>query len=126
MRANRTLEQMLRVLVAPAQDDWVELPPAIEFVSSSAVHDTEQTPYVLNFGRQLPTPMDRAVGDVVLAAYDFVGAVLRAMDDAEHNMEKAQLRQKSYADCRRHDEEFQAGEEVPLRMAPGACKLRAD
>ena len=78
----------------------------------------------MNFGRQLPAPLDHAVGDEVPAAYDFVGAVLRAINDAEHNMEMAQLRQKSYADSRRRDECFQAGAGVLLKMAPGARKLR--
>ena len=115
----------MRVCVAPARDDGDELPPVVEFVSNFGVHDsTEQTPCVLNSGRQLPPPMDRAVGDEVPAAYDFVGAVLRAID-AEHNMEMAQLRQKSYADCRRRAEESEAGKEVLLgwHLGRASCCL---
>ena len=129
-RVNRTLEQTLRMFVSPAQDDWDVLLPAVEFACNSAVHDsTGQTPFVLNYGRQLPAPVDRAVGDDVPAAHDFVGAMRKAIEDAKHNLVKAQQRHKSYADSRRRDVVFQVGEEVLLSTrnlrlkSPGARKL---
>ena len=46
---NRALEQMLRMLVSHAQDDWDDLLPALEFACNGAVHYcTGQTPFVLN------------------------------------------------------------------------------
>ena len=129
-RVNRTLEQMLRMFVSPAQDDWDVLLPAVEFACNSAVHDsTGETPFVLNYGRQLPAPVDRAVGDVVPAADDFVGEMRRALESAKSHLLKSQQRQKSYADSRRRDCEFQVGDEVLLSTrnlrlkSPGARKL---
>ena len=79
----------------------------------------------MNRGRQLPAPVDHAVGDEVPAAYDFVGDVRIAIGNGEHNVEMDQQRQKSYADCCRCDMECQVGEEDGiLRMAPGARKLQ--
>ena len=81
--------------------------PAVEFACICAVHDsTGQTPIVLNYGRQLPTPMECAAGDEVPAAHDFVGAMGKAIEDAKHILEKAEQRQKSYTDCCHHDIEF--------------------
>ena len=46
--------------------------------------------FVLNHERQLPAPMDRAVGNNVQAANDFVGAMCETTEVAECNMVKAQ------------------------------------
>jgi hypothetical protein len=90
-RVNRTLEQTLRMFVSPAQDDWDDLLPAVEFACNSAVHDsTGQTPFVLNYGRQLQAPVDLAVGDEVPAANDFVGVMRQVIEDAKQNQLKAE------------------------------------
>ena len=74
----------------------------VNFACKGAVHDkTEQKTFVLNHERQLPAPMDRAVGDDVQAANDFVGAMCETIEVAECNMVKAQQRQKSLAVSRR-------------------------
>ena len=107
------------MFVALANDNGDEFPLAFGLVNNFAIHDsTVQTPYVLNCGRLL----DLAVGDEVPAAYDFISVESIAIGDGKHNVEIDQLRQKSYADCRRHDMECQAGEEGLLRMAPGVRK----
>ena len=46
--------------------------------------------------RQVPAPVDRAEGDNVPAAYDFVGALCETIESAESNMVKAQQRQESF------------------------------
>ena len=62
--------------------------------------------------RQLPAPVDRAVGDVVPAAYDFVGALCETIDVAERNMVKAQQRQESFAVSRHRGVQTRMGVEV--------------
>ena len=92
-RVNCTLEQMSRMFVSLALDNWDDLLPAVEFACNSAVHDsTRQTPFALNYGRQLPAPVDRAIGDNVPAANDFVGAMRKAIEDAERYLVRAQQR----------------------------------
>ena len=84
------------------QEDWDYPIHMVKFACKGAVHDkTGQTPFVLNHERQLPAPMDRAVGDDVHAANDFVGAMCETIEVAECNMVKAQQRQKSLAVSRR-------------------------
>ena len=62
--------------------------------------------------RQLPAPVDRAVGDVVPAAYDFVGAMCETIEVAERNIVKAQQRQESFAVSRHRGVQTRMGVEV--------------
>lgn len=56
-RANRTITQMLRQCVQPAQKGWAMKLPAIEFALNAARSDTTGfSPFFLNYGR-LPHPM---------------------------------------------------------------------
>ena len=63
------------------------------------------------------------------AANDFVGAMHKAIEEAKRNLVRAQQRQKSGADNRRRDVEFQVGDEKLLSTrnlrlkALGARKL---
>ena len=49
---------------------------------------TRKTLFVLKHERQLPAPVDRAVGDDVPAANDFVGAMSETIDIAKRHMVK--------------------------------------
>ena len=130
-RVNRTLEQMLRMFISPAQDNWHELLPILEFACNNAVHSsTGQTPFFLNYGRHPSTPLDRGFGrDHVPAAKDYTVAMQEAQRDARAYLLKAQQRQKSYADTRRRELIFAVGDKVllstkNLRLAtPGSRKL---
>ena len=106
-QVRRTLEETLRIFLPPARDDWDDLLPTVEIACNSTVHDnTGPTPFVLQYGQKLPTTMDRAMGNYVPAASEFVGTMRKAFEDAKCNMVRAQQRHKSYADSRRRDVEF--------------------
>ena len=103
------------MFVSRAQDNWDDVLPAVEFAYHIEVHDSKgQTPFVLSYGRQLPAPVDYAISDDVPAANDFIGAMRKAFEDAKRKLVRAQQRQKSYADSRCRDVEFQVGKEVLL------------
>ena len=70
--------------------------------------------YTICHERQLPAPVDRAVGDVVPAAYDFVGAMCETIEVAERDMVKAQQRQESFAVNRHRGVQTPMGVEVLL------------
>ena len=130
-RVNRTLEQMLRMFVAPSQDDWDELLPAVEFACNNAVHDsTGEKPFVLNCGQHPLTPLDKgSTRNNIPSANDFVGKLRASLDKAKECLRKAQQRQKSFADKRRREVSFEVGDRVLLStknlrlQAPGARKL---
>lgn len=51
-RSNRILEDMLRLYVSPAQDDWDDYLSAIEFaINDSWQESIRTTPFMLNFGQ---------------------------------------------------------------------------
>jgi len=133
-RVNRVLEQMLRCVVSPTQDDWDEHLAAAEFAVNNSVHEsTRAKPFVLNYGRHPLTPLAmearRASRFQVPAVQDIVGSLRKTIAEAKQWLLKAKDRQKSYADRSRREQSFQEGEEVLLSTkhiklrSPGARKL---
>ena len=62
-RADRTLEEMLRHFVSPAQKDWDKHPDAAEFAMNNTWQESvQQTPFMLNTGQHPLTP---ASADIV-------------------------------------------------------------
>jgi hypothetical protein len=108
-RVNRVLEDMLRHYVDPAQSNWADLLPLVEFAINDSVHESvSNTPFVLNYGKRPRVPMD-----IVLrgeespnvkststndAADDVAGRIQTVVADAKKCLLAAQQRQKAYAD----------------------------
>ena len=75
-RANRTLEDMLRHFVGPAQDDWDVRLPCCEFAVNNAWNQaTGSTPFFLNYGDDPRSPVNVDVVCKLPAADTFVGRV---------------------------------------------------
>ena len=131
-RANRTLEQMLRMFVNSAQDDWDEYLPFVEFAYNNATQDsTGNTPFVLNHGRHPLTPAKRQGRPRIQGpgARSFRVRMHTLLEDAKDCLKRAQARQKAYADRSRREKEFAIGTKILLSTkhlqlkVPGAKKL---
>ena len=92
-RANRTLEDMLRPFVNPAQSDWHVKLPCCEFaVNNSWNRAAGSTPFFLNYGDHPRTLVNVDVVTPLPAANAFVGRVRDAVSRARESLLYAQRR----------------------------------
>jgi hypothetical protein len=123
-RVNRVLEDMLRHFVDPAQSNWDQLLPLVEFAINDSYHESvHNTPFVLNYGKRPRLPMDlvlrgegthEALTSTCDAAESLATRIHTVVNDAKKCLVAAQQRQKAYADRYRRDVEFAVGSEVLL------------
>jgi hypothetical protein len=121
-RANRTLEEMLRPYVNFLQTDWDEHLVAAELAINGAKHaSTGFTPFYLNYGREVPVPLDLALEESRLTkqpnAAERIQQLHRDLERARENLLRAQQRQAKYADQHRRDVDFKVGDQVLLSTA---------
>ena len=109
-RTNSTLEGMLRHFVSREQNDWDDWLDCAEFaINNSWQESVQNTPFRLNYGQDPLTPLTAQLGDRVPAADKLVGRVRELIAHAKECMERAQQRQKSYADESRVEEVLEPG-----------------
>lgn len=127
---NRTLEDMLRHWINPAQDNWDKLLDCAEFAINNAYNlSIKNTPFRLNSGQNPLTPLGLIADTHVPAAKDFVGNMHEAMRSAKKALEDAQSRQKQQYDAKHRHQAFEVGQLVLLRTTnlrfkgPNAKKL---
>ena len=114
-RANRTLEDMLRHFVNPAQTDWDVKLPCCEFAVNNAWNRaTGSTPFFLNYGDHPRTPVNVELVSPLPAANAFVGRVRDTVSRALDSLRFAQIRMSEHADQARRDEQLAVGEFVLL------------
>ena len=122
-RAQRSLEDMLRTFVNPRQDNWVALLPALEFAYNNSVNaSTQEKPFFMLYGRRPYTPplligeeeLPPSEGRRSLRAASYLEELRHALTDAKAQLERAQARQKAYADRSRREATFAAGDQVML------------
>ena len=128
-RANRTIEEMLRMYISPFHDDWDQHLTAVEFaVNDSVSASTGQSPFYLAYGHHPRTPLSMVrdpQGDAPPAvlpdrqwtdaeADKVAEALAERLATAKDCLLKAQERQKRYADAGRREHEFKAGDMVTL------------
>jgi hypothetical protein len=121
--ANKTLETVLRSVVNFEQTDWDQHLHLAEFaVNNSKNATTGFTPFFLNYGHELKSPIDIATASLRgqpqisnQAADDFSERLRTALETAKNNIEAAQKRQARYADQHRSNHiPFQTGDRVLL------------
>ncbi|KAF1333397.1 Retrovirus polyprotein, partial [Globisporangium splendens] len=118
-RTNRLIEDYLRGVVNPSQNDWDEYLSLAEFAYNRRVHSAiGMSPFEADLGYNPYMPDDVArdpqFTNLVKSAKDFVlkqEAFLKMTQDA---MSEAQERMKHYYDRNRNHQEFQIGDEVLL------------
>ena len=114
-RTNRTLEQLLRTIVAYKQNEWEDELPAVQFAYNSADSATTKlAPFVVNIGYNPATPTALLVPPEtrVEAVNGFFESIAAAIQLARENIAVAQERQTRYADMHRRDDEFYVGDRV--------------
>lgn len=126
-RQNRTLEEALRAMVSYEQDDWDLRLAAAEMAHNHAVHaSTTFSPFYLNFGRHPNMPLDEAVKPAHVSnnpeAAGRIAGLHAAIEAAKAALQRAQQRQKSYADEHRREVQFAVGDRVLLSTEHLALK----
>ena len=117
---NKTLEQILRAFCNNKQDNWDELLPYAEIAYNSAKNlSTGYSPFYLDHGQEASLPANLLHGKYLPDSGNAkVEEVLEELGEAlklvQSNLQKAQQRQKKYADMKRKDIEYAVGDRVLL------------
>ncbi|KAJ9511980.1 hypothetical protein QJQ45_004436 [Haematococcus lacustris] len=129
-RYNRTLEEMLRHYISPAQSDWPFFLSLAEFaVNNSWQESIQSTPFLVNTGQSPLTPaLLELPGEVYCPTARRLSEWWQSnVKQARHFMELAQRRQAYLANKGRQEVEYHTGQLVllstkNLRMKPGKAK----
>jgi len=125
-RTIQTLEDMLRICALEFGGHWEKHLPLIEFAYNNSYHASiSMAPYEALYGRKCRSPVHwDEIGERKILGPEIVEQTVQAIEKIRVSMKKAQDRQKSYADKRRKDLEFTAGNKVFLKVTPMKGVLR--
>ena len=123
-RFNRTLIQLVSVLVDPSQSDWdLMIPYAMMAYRSSVQESTGESPSMMMFGREMELPVDlfceATSEDTELQtdyAWDLRNRLRDAHERARRQLQRSAVTQKRYYDIGIHGSEFTPGQFVWLRV----------
>ena len=116
----QTLEDILRSCVLQFKGHWNEYLPLAEFTYNNSYHSSiEMSPYEALYGKQCRTPLCwNETGERKLLGHEIVQATVDKVNVIRAKLKAAQDRQKSYADKRRKDLEFEVEDRVFLKLSP--------
>lgn len=119
-RVNQVLEDMLRACALTYGKNWEDSLPFVEFSYNNGYQTSlKKSPFEVLYGRKCRTPlMWSEVGDRIVESPDFIKAAEEKIAEVRENLRIAQSRQKSYADKRRRELEFEVGDHVYLKVSP--------
>jgi hypothetical protein len=125
-RTIQTLEDMLRACVMEFRGNWDEHLPLIEFAYNNSYQATiGMAPFEALYGRKCRSPLYwDEVGERKLLGPELVQMTADKVKVIREKMATAQSRQKSYADHRRRDLEFEIGDHVFLKVSPWKGVMR--
>ncbi|KAJ9542018.1 hypothetical protein OSB04_028524 [Centaurea solstitialis] len=125
-RTIQTLEDMLRACVLDFGGSWDTYLPLAEFLYNNSYHSSiGMPPYEMLYGRRCRTPICWGeVGQRVLGSTEVVQQTTEHIQRIREWLRTAQSRQKSYADKRRSDLEFQVGDRILLKVSPWKGVIR--
>ena len=119
-RTIQTLEDMLRACVLDFGGSWEDHLALIEFAYNNSYHSSIQmAPHEALYGRRCRAPLcwDTVI-DSGSVSTDIVDEANQKIRVIRQRLQTAQSRQKSYADRRRRELEFQVGDYVFLKVSP--------
>ena len=119
-RTIQILEDMMRACVLDFGGSWIRYLPLMEFAYNNSYQATiGMAPYEMLYGRKCRSPLhwDEA-GESSFLGPELVQRTNEAIEKIRARMLASQSRQKSYADAKRKDVEFQVGDFVFLRVSP--------
>ena len=129
-RFNRTVKQMLTMLVADAQNDWDDHLPYVMMAYRASIHEsTKCTPNLLMLNREVNLPIDLMVGspsedEGPVCPVEYVEWVRLATEEAfefvRKNLRLSALRQKQYYDQGCGEPQFHPGQSVWRYYPPSA------
>ena len=119
-RIIQTLEDMLRSCVLQLKGHWNEYLPLAEFTYNNSYHSSiEMSPYEALCGKQCHTPLCwNETGERKLLGPEIVQTTMDKVNVIRAGLKATQDRQKSYADKRRKDLEFEVEDRVFLKLSP--------
>jgi hypothetical protein len=119
-RTIQTLEDMLRLCVLDFKGSWIQYIPLIEFAYNNSYHASiKMAPYEALYGRRCRSPLYwDEVGERKLLGPEIIQDTCEKITVIKQRLVAAQSRQKSYADLRRRELEFEVGTKVFLKVAP--------
>ncbi|KAL0539868.1 hypothetical protein IC582_024089 [Cucumis melo] len=125
-RLNQVLEDMLRACALEFPGSWDSHLHLMEFVYNNSYQATiDMAPFEALYGKCCRSPVCWGeVGEQRLMGPELVQSTNEAIQKIRSHMHTAQSRQKSYADVRRKDLEFEVGDKVFLKVAPMRGVLR--
>ncbi|KAL0537646.1 hypothetical protein IC582_026629 [Cucumis melo] len=125
-RLNQVLEDMLRACALEFPGSWDSHLHSMEFAYNNSYQATiGMAPFEALYGKCCRSPVCWGeVGEQRLMGPVLVQSTNEAIQKIRSRMHTAQSRQKSYADVRRKDLEFEVGDEVFLKVAPMRGVLR--
>ena len=119
-RVNRILEDLLRACILDFGGSWEDYLHLVEFsYNNSYQASIGMAPFEALYGRPCKSPacwIEK--GNKVLLGPDMIREASEKIDLIRKRMKTAQSRQKSYADRRRRDLEFNVGDSVFLKVSP--------
>ncbi|KAL0544440.1 hypothetical protein IC582_019555 [Cucumis melo] len=125
-RLNQVLEDMLRACALEFPGSWDSHLHLMEFAYNNSYQATiGMAPFEALYGKCCRSPVCWGeVGEQRLMGPELVQSTNEAIQKIRSRMHTAQSRQKSYADVRRKDLEFEVGDKVFLKVAPMRDVLR--
>ncbi|KAA0067954.1 pol protein [Cucumis melo var. makuwa] len=125
-RLNQVLEDMLRACALEFPGSWDSHLHLMEFAYNNSYQATiGMAPFEALYGKCCRSPVCWSeVGEQSLMGPELVQSTNEAIQKIRSCMHTAQSRQKSYADVRRKDLEFEVGDKVFLKVAPMRGVLR--
>ncbi|WVZ50530.1 hypothetical protein U9M48_001774 [Paspalum notatum var. saurae] len=99
---------------------WEDHLPLVGFAYNNSYHASIKcAPFEALYGRKCRSPLCwDAVGEKAVLGPDWVQRTTERVSEIQQHMLATQSRQKSYADIRRRDLEFQVGDHVLLKVSP--------
>ena len=119
-RTIQTLEDMLRSCALDFEGNWEEHLPLVEFAYNNSYHSSiGMAPYEALYGRKCRSPICwTEVGERQILGPELVQQTTEKIQKIQERIRTAQSRQKSYADKRRRDLEFEVGDRVYIKVMP--------
>jgi hypothetical protein len=119
-RVNQVLEDLLRACVLTYGSDWEKSLSYAEFSYNNGYRARlKMAPFEALYDRKCRTPlMWSEVGERTFFGPATIAEAEENVAKVRENLKTAQSRQKSYADPKRRDVSFEAGEHVYLKVSP--------
>ena len=119
-RTIQTLEDMLRACVLDFQGSWEDNLDLIEFSYNNSYHTSiGMAPFEALYGRKCRSPLCwNDISETVVLGPQLIEETMQQVRMIQARIQAAQDRQKSYADLKRREEEFEVGDKVLLKVSP--------